>query len=247
MSRPASPAPEPTTCYLAIASLSLGVLGLVTGFLAIPAIFCGHAALKQIRNPLKLVKGAGLAKAGLGLAYISILIWASAYIAGIIVTKKMHSQRLVKHIDQHRSLQLKSAISAYYIEYRKYPTSRNENKDADLLSDHELMDCLLGAKQDTFTEKLNPRKITFFAGNKAKTMKGEKYHNGTHLNKDGHGYLFDSWGNYYHVRIDLDRDGSVDIPYWIKPSKPEKIPLRIIVWSAGKDGISGNADDIKTW
>lgn len=64
------------TSGLALASLICGILGLVTCMLlpGIPAVICGHLALKQMADPALRVGGRGLAIAGLILGYFSILV-----------------------------------------------------------------------------------------------------------------------------------------------------------------------------
>ncbi len=36
-------------------------------------------------------------------------------------------------------------------------------------------------------------------------------------------------------------------PLWDKSSAPAVLPESILIWSAGKDGVEGTKDDIKTW
>ncbi len=65
----------PETSGKAIASLVLGILGLVT--CAIPGIFAiplGHAALGDIRDRRGAVVGDGLAKAGIILGWINVAL-----------------------------------------------------------------------------------------------------------------------------------------------------------------------------
>jgi len=71
---PAAPAAGGGTNGLAIASLILGILSIVClGILAgIPAIICGHMALKRIKESGQ--GGRGLAIVGLVLGYISIVL-----------------------------------------------------------------------------------------------------------------------------------------------------------------------------
>jgi len=72
------PSHEKPTSGLAIASLVCGIVGLVTccfsGLLAIPAIICGHLALKQISDPQQARQGHGLAVAGLVCGYIGLVM-----------------------------------------------------------------------------------------------------------------------------------------------------------------------------
>lgn len=60
------------------------------------------------------------------------------------------------------ALQVKVAISAYYTEYWRYPVNHEEVKDGDFLSDHVLMDVLLGSEKAAEENGLNPLRIAFF-------------------------------------------------------------------------------------
>lgn len=66
----------PATSGLAVASLVLGILGVVSCFLlfGIPAVICGHMALSRIRVSPVAVSGRGMAITGLVCGYISLLI-----------------------------------------------------------------------------------------------------------------------------------------------------------------------------
>ena len=67
---------NPATSGLSIASLVLGVAGLISCIivLGIPAVICGHMALHQIaRSPVPMV-GRGMAIAGLVCGYLTTLM-----------------------------------------------------------------------------------------------------------------------------------------------------------------------------
>ena len=59
----------------AIASMVCGILGLVTCFiiLGIPAVICGHLALKQINESALPMGGRGMAISGLVMGYIQVI------------------------------------------------------------------------------------------------------------------------------------------------------------------------------
>ncbi|NNM30057.1 MAG: DUF4339 domain-containing protein [Akkermansiaceae bacterium] len=69
-------APVPTS-GMAIASLVCGIVGIclcyVHGLCALPAVICGHMALKQINSAPVPVGGRGMAVAGLVTGYIGLL------------------------------------------------------------------------------------------------------------------------------------------------------------------------------
>lgn len=78
-------------------------------------------------------------------------------------------------------------------------------------------------------------------------MTDGRYRNGIKFDAYGGGELWDPWGNYYHVRIDFDRNNFVSNPLSDKSKSAKMISQSVIVWSPGKDGIKGTSDDVKTW
>lgn len=72
---------QPSTSGLAIAALVCGIIGICTILSAIPAIICGHLALKQIDESGGTVGGRGLGIAGLILGYSGLVL----NIVGIII------------------------------------------------------------------------------------------------------------------------------------------------------------------
>lgn len=70
--------PPPVTSGLAIASMVCGIISLplcwIWAVAGIPAVICGHMALKAIKNSETPVEGRGMAIAGLVTGYLAILI-----------------------------------------------------------------------------------------------------------------------------------------------------------------------------
>ncbi len=68
--------PMAPTCGMAIASMVCGIVCLmlcyIHGVAALPAVICGHVALKQINNSLVPMGGRGMAIAGLVTGYIGL-------------------------------------------------------------------------------------------------------------------------------------------------------------------------------
>jgi hypothetical protein len=77
------------TCPLAIASLTLGLLGmnLLLFVGSIAAIICGHMALKQITQNPQTLTGRGVAILGLVLGYVAIAVGLIS--AAIVITIKL--------------------------------------------------------------------------------------------------------------------------------------------------------------
>lgn len=153
---------------------------------------------------------------------------------------------------QNTALNLKTAISTYFTEYRKYPVDPNTDESQEIFSDEEIMDVLLGADNEQGT-KLNPRKIVFFTGSSAK--KGgqgpgddSEYRKGVRLNSDGGGFLVDPYNNYYRIALDLDYNNRIQKPSWDTSTDVEMLPQTILIWSKGRDDNENNIkDNIKTW
>jgi hypothetical protein len=82
----ASPRPaSQQTSGLAIASMVLGLLGFLMGFITgIPAVICGHIALSRIKKAGGALAGKGFAITGLVTGYISVfLVFVVAILAAI--------------------------------------------------------------------------------------------------------------------------------------------------------------------
>ncbi len=145
---------------------------------------------------------------------------------------------------------LKNAISAYFTEYRKYPVlASNTNESTPLRTDNSLMDVLLGAdSQKTGNNALNPRGIAFYTDKAARPLGGGRYRKGVTLEADGGGELWDPWGEYYYVVMDLDYNNRTERPAWDDQGNSQVLPESILVWSSGKDREESTAkDNIKTW
>lgn len=144
---------------------------------------------------------------------------------------------------------VKNAISAYFTEYRKYPVDpSNTNDTAVIRTNSDLMDVLLGADSQKESGGLNPRGVAFYTDKAAKPAGDGKYRKGVRLEADGGGELWDPYGDYYYVRMDLDYNNRVEKPSWDEANDAQVLPESILVWSAGKDqDETTSQDNIKTW
>ena len=149
---------------------------------------------------------------------------------------------------ENTAYNLKNAISAYFTEYRKFPVEpSNDNETGEILTDNALMDILLGSDKEKESGGLNPRGIAFYTDKAAKPLGGGKFRKGVTLEADGGGELWDPWGEYYFVRMDLDYNNRTEKPTW-DSSDAEFLPEAILVWSGGADkDESTEKDNIKTW
>lgn len=151
--------------------------------------------------------------------------------------------RARKASTENMALQVRSSISAYYTEYRRYPLPKGSSSgETPVRTDNTLMDILLGADGN----KYNPRGISFFAGKKAKGGKG-----GLIMSAGGGGRLVDPWGMLFYVIMDTNYNNRVIAPFTKAgdTSGSNEIPQNVIVWSTGPDGPDSDTvkDNITTW
>jgi len=151
---------------------------------------------------------------------------------------------------------LKTAISSYFTDYRKFPVESGTEENVEILSDELLMDVLLAADSEAEKGGLNPRKVVFFSG-KAARRGGKQpddesdYQKGVRLERDGGGILVDPYNNFYRIAMDLDYNNRVEIPIWDESFDTDVIADPILVWSKGRDNMEAGKgftkDNIKTW
>lgn len=196
---------------------------------------------KTHRNPISPV-------AGFTLLELLVVITIIGILAGLMFPATSAALRKAENTHtQHTCYNLKNAVAAYFTEYRKYPVeSGNDDETVELRSDHEIMDVLLGSDAEAENDGLNPRRIAFYSGKQAKPMGGGKYRKGITLESDGGGELWDPWGEYYYLRLDLDYNNRVEKPSWDKKTDAQYLPESILIWSTGRE-IDDDDNNIKTW
>ena len=138
-----------------------------------------------------------------------------------------------------------TAFEQYYQEYSKLPSlgASSDEIRTEGESGIELLEILLGKEDDTGTMQ-NPRKIPFLsvATGKNKKKGGLIYSNGGAGGQiEG---LYDSWGNAFYVKIDLEYEDEILDPLTQGNVVRDK---KVIVYSYGNDGKIGGGDDVKTW
>jgi type II secretory pathway pseudopilin PulG len=127
--------------------------------------------------------------------------------------------------------QIATAWNMYYADYRRFPDAgpgrsfniESMNVDAiQILRGH--YDLQEYPAHDEYLEK-NPRGTEFMDFHVATTD------------------FADPWGHTYNIALDDGLyDGRVTVP-----QQDEALRRNVAVWSNGKDGLSGNADDVCSW
>jgi len=145
---------------------------------------------------------------------------------------------------------LRIALAAFNIEYGHFPgqSATSQSADIRLLSTGPLIDCLLGQNAEW-----NRKEIKFVDLPKARNGKyGYVPAEGTNPCR-----LVDLWGNPYVILLDTNGDGKVQNPDTRNSDPafeksemsppPDFLPVEVAIYSYGKDGIEGTADDIVSW
>jgi prepilin-type N-terminal cleavage/methylation domain-containing protein len=153
------------------------------------------------------------------------------------------------------AMELKNGIQAFQADYGRFPVDSAAANDADavLVTDGSttVVDSLMGLPANAGSQELNPRMTKF---SEFPPAKGD-YH-GVLTGTRPHA-LHDYWGRPFQVILDTNGDHQVENPD-AKSSDPKVsmpggkpvgafLPLEVIVFSAGRDGVPHTADDVASW
>ncbi len=189
------------------------------------------------------------AKGAFTLFELMIVMVIIAVLAAIIIPATRHLVGRARTAAAHNdALQLKNAIGSYFTEYRRYPTRLTgpESASAPVLTDHALMDILLGSTAETAPGGMNPRRHHSLNANQARPLGDGRHRGGILLEADGGGTFWDPWGNHYRVLMDLDADNRVPAPAFVTGTP--FLPQAVVIWSPGPDGDDDSAtDNVVTW
>lgn len=164
------------------------------------------------------------------------LTMGCVFIAWFIIIFFPKSQR--GHPRTHlTAVSIEQAVNFFISEYDRMPVDGTSDRTLDTSKDTGLLEVLLGRDTD-----LNPKGLVFLS------MKEGRPGTDGSAGRDGLIYsadhtvlgLFDPWGAGYRVRLDLDGDGNIRV-------NGEILQRRVAVWSLGPDGVSGTADDVRSW
>lgn len=140
---------------------------------------------------------------------------------------------------------LRTAVDAYEAEYKRYTLSDHPTMAADFDLDTAQSDFVATLLGQNLSD--NPRGIVFVDLERAK-----KNRPGLAVGKSGT-TIVDSFGRQYRIVMDADRDGRVSNPDRantddrIRSDAPEWLPVKVVVFSSGPDGVFNTRDDLTSW
>ena len=165
-----------------------------------------------------------------------VVIAIIVVLAGLLFPAVQSILERAKKVQAKNDLtQIVTAVTAFYTEYGRYPTTATT----------EVTYGAGGNGSDTlFNElrskaaSLNTRQIQFISPSEDDTQSNPR-------GKIGSDNQFhDPWGNAYVIRIDADYDNQVANPYGSSGGAgPDPLRQGIIAWSVGKDTKLGNSGD----
>jgi prepilin-type N-terminal cleavage/methylation domain-containing protein len=182
---------------------------------------------------------------------LMVVIAIIVVLAGLLFPVVQSVLERAKKVQAKNDLtQIVTAVSAFYTEYGRYPTTGANDAAAQYgpgyLSSKALFD-ELRAKSTT----LNTRQIVFISPAEDTTQTSPKGKVGSD------GQFHDPWGSAYRITIDADYDNQVPNPYTADTGAgPTNIRQGVITWSSGKDGKAPdnggganfkNSDDVISW
>ncbi len=143
-------------------------------------------------------------------------------------------ERAKKSEAQGACMTVFNAIDQYNNQYDYLPQPMSATKNTDCKTDtsaEEGLIWILLGKDET----QNSRKTNFLGDIKDAKSSGEKKVSGISRTDDG-AALYDPWGNYYKVTIDLDLNEKIDNPNEEEiTSGVTELHKKVIVFSVGKD------------
>ena len=144
------------------------------------------------------------------------------------------------------TIQIVTAVNAFYTEYGRYPTT--ETTDAQATYGAGPSSAQLFNELRAKTATLNTRQIVFISPPEGSTQLKPKGKIGSD------GQFYDPWGSAYSIRMDADYDNQVANPFGGNGGAgADPIRQGVIAWSLGKDltlGKNGKftgSDDVISW
>ncbi|MDB6134719.1 MAG: hypothetical protein JWM59_2962 [Verrucomicrobiales bacterium] len=154
------------------------------------------------------------------------------------------------------------AITQYYGDYNRLPrpasATAGKDADTDTSTAEGMIRILTGKEPGESVTVQNSRKTNYLEGMKAAKARtgvrqaeakgSDKWVSGLVMD-EGTLEAVDGWGGYYRIRMDSNYDGEMVNPNTKEVGEGrQKLPNRVIIWGAGKDGKWETWDDnVKSW
>lgn len=186
------------------------------------------------------------------LTVISIIaLLAAAAFAGY--GKIVESAR--KKAAQVMAMTLTQAIEQFYADYSRLPKPTSGGDDADATSDTSqtegLVKILLAKEGEGEGEtRQNTRSTDYLDGFPQAKPSKDGVSNPTEglVYEEDKFEIFDAWGNYFKVKLDLDYDNELENPNVEEGQTTKLLRKRVLIWSVGKDKLEETWDDnVKSW
>jgi len=130
---------------------------------------------------------------------------------------------------QRTATELRTAITNYYSEYKRFPALTGGGGGGDVTVETTASSGLLGKLMGG-----NTRGILFFSEKKAKAEgKAGLWYQGDDV---ANASLYDPWGQPFRVTIDSNYDNKISVPHRDGNGGTETIFKGAAVWSTGPDG-----------
>ncbi len=201
-----------------------------------------------------LSKMTGRANAGFTLIELLVVVSIIALLAGGSVAAYGKVMNLVKkNASQKICVEVASAVSSYFADYERFPTS-STSTGADIMIDDTSSDGeFLGILNASGETQYNPRHLKYIEGMQQAKFTNGQWVNGINFedNPDAP-TLTDPWGKGYKVVMDGDFDGKMENPE-LGGSGTANPPQTIrgkkcLVYGAGPDGNYDTwSDNPKSW
>jgi general secretion pathway protein G len=111
------------TSALSIWSLVCGILGLIVFPFSIPAMIVGIIGILRINKSAGMLKGLGLAIAGIILGFLSFIAWLLIFLLLIIPTVGKYRDRAMDSLAKVQINQIATSLETYYLDTGAYPAN----------------------------------------------------------------------------------------------------------------------------